>query len=271
MVNKTKKSRLPDLFKMFLGPVLFSIFLAVSCVCVSLYVPSGQSNNDAILTEEESGTVEDLVQSNQEMEGLKNPNAVDPVDYHKIVVNHKQQADLGLTLYRSLKSRAAVVSFYNKITHSTDVTLAIIENADVNDIPLSLAFALAYTESSYKTRAVNKNKNASVDRGLYQLNSNSFPKLAEWEFYNPYTSAKYGLAHLRFCLDTAGNETAALAMYNAGTTRVRSNGTPQTTLNYVDSIMNYRAGLDALLTTQVAVLYENELSSMIAMVKSNLE
>ncbi len=264
-MSKTKKSRLPDLFKMFFGPVLFSIFLAVSCVYVSKYVPEELPAEETIQSIEEE-TVE-VVQVIYETEEVKNPHAIDPVDYHSVVVSHKQKADLGLMLYRSLQSRAAVVSFYNKITHSTEVTLAIIENADANNIPLSLAFALAYTESRYKVRAINKNKNTSIDRGLFQLNNNSFPKLTETDFYDPYISAKYGMAHLRFCLDTAGNETAALAMYNAGTTRVRSNGTPQVTLNYVDSIMNYREGLDALLTTQVAILYENELSSMVAIAK----
>lgn len=267
MVNKTKKSRLPELFRMFFGPVLFSIFLAVSCVYVSFYVPDNASTREAVLNIEE--TAEDFDQLIVESNRKNNPFSIDPVDYHSEVVSHRQKADLGLTLYRSLQSRAAVVSFYNKITHSTDITLAIIENADANNIPLSLAFALAYTESSYRVRAINKNKNSSIDRGLFQLNNNSFPKLTEAEFYDPYISAKYGLAHLRFCLDTAGNETAALAMYNAGTTRVRSNGTPQVTLNYVDSIMNYREGLDALLTTQVAVLYKNEVSTMIAMVKDD--
>ncbi|HQL05151.1 MAG TPA: transglycosylase SLT domain-containing protein [Treponemataceae bacterium] len=269
MVNKTKKSRLTDLFRMFLGPMLFSLFLAVSCVYVSLYVPADMSTTDPILITEENNA--EVLEDDFEEEVYRNPHAIDPVDYHTVVVNYKEKADLGLTLYRSLQSRAAVVSFYNKITHSTDVTLAIVENADANDIPLSLAFALAYTESRYKVRAVNKNKNASIDRGLFQLNNNSFPKLTEAEFYNPYISAKYGMAHLRFCLDTAGNETAALAMYNAGTTRVRANGTPQVTLNYVDVIMNYREGLDALLTSQVAVLFENEVSTMIAMVKTDTQ
>lgn len=269
MVNKTKINRLSDLFRMFFGPVLFSLFLAVSCVYVSLYVPADKSTNEPILITEEN-TDEEVVQIESEENVYKNPHAIDPVNYHTVVVSYKEKADLGLALYRSLQSRAAVVSFYNKITHSTDVTLAIVENADANDIPLSLAFALAYTESRYKIRAINKNKNTSIDRGLFQLNNNSFPKLTEVEFYDPYISAKYGLAHLRFCLDTAGNETAALAMYNAGTTRVRSNGTPQSTLNYVDLIMNYREGLDALLTSQVAVLFENEVSTMIAMVKSDI-
>lgn len=104
--------------------------------------------------------------------------------------------------------------------------------------------------------AVNKNKNASIDRGLFQLNNRSFPQLAEEEFFDPAVSAKYGMAHLRFCLNVAGNEVSALAMYNAGTTKVRSNNTPQSTLNYVGKIMAYQEKLDRLFADEVLAYYE---------------
>ena len=116
--------------------------------------------------------------------------------------------------------------------------------------------------------AVNTNSNTSIDRGLFQLNSNSFPNLTEADFYNPKTSAKYGLSHLRFCLDTAGNEIAALAMYNAGTKRVRSNGTPQMTLNYVSGIINYRNGLEELFTNQVIAAIDKDNPSLLALLPS---
>ncbi|UKI53636.1 MAG: transglycosylase SLT domain-containing protein [Treponema sp.] len=62
--------------------------------------------------------------------------------------------------------------------------MAILEEAEKNDIPLSLAFALAYTESHYNVNAVNKNRNSSIDRGLFQLNNRSFPQLKEEDFFN---------------------------------------------------------------------------------------
>ena len=230
----TKKNRYLDSLKLFLAPTAFSLFLAVLCVSVLLYVPAETTEKQNLIAE-----ADDMY-------------SADDADYHKLVVSYKnKKADLGLRLYRNLESQAELVAFYTKITKNQDVTLAILENADKHNIPLSLAFALAYTESSYKVRAVNKNRNSSVDRGLFQLNNNSFPKLTEADFFDPYTSASYGLAHLRFCLDTAGNEVAALAMYNAGTNRVRNGGTPQMTLNYVDKIFSYRDGLDTLLYTEL--------------------
>lgn len=164
--------------------------------------------------------------------------------------------DAGLSLYRQPNSRAAVEWFYLHVTGNRETAMAILEEAEKNDIPLSLAFALAYTESRYDVNAVNKNRNASIDRGLFQLNNRSFPQLKEEDFFNPAVSAKYGMSHLRFCMNVAGNEVAALAMYNAGTNKVRADSTPQTTLNYVGKIMAYQDKLDKLFADEVLSYYE---------------
>lgn len=167
--------------------------------------------------------------------------------------------DDGLTLYRQPLSRSAVEWFYYQVTGNKNVAQAILSEAEKNDIPLSLAFALAHTESNYNARAVNKNSNTTIDRGLFQLNSNSFPDLTEADFFDPFISSKYGMSHLKFCLNTAGNEVSALAMYNAGTGRVRSNKTPQSTLNYVGKIMSYEKMLEQLFSEQVVAYFETQL------------
>lgn len=249
----TKKNRLPALLKMFFAPIVFSLFLAILCVYILFYMPTNTVEHSEIISQE---SIEEEVE-------VEHP-TITP-DYHSLVVSHKQKPDLGLSLYRNLESQSALIEFYTKITKNKDVTFAILENADKYNIPLSLAFALAYTESNYKVTAVNKNKNTSIDRGLFQLNNNSFPKLTESEFFDPYTSAYYGLAHLSFCLDTAGNEVAALAMYNAGTNRVRTGGTPQMTLNYVDKIFSYKEGLDALLYSELIEFTEPKQNTYLAM------
>jgi len=170
-----------------------------------------------------------------------------------------QTSDDGLTLYRQTLSKTSVEWFYTQITGNHDVAMAILTEAEKNEIPLSLAFALAHTESNYNSNAINKNTNATVDRGLFQLNSNSFPALTEADFFDPFVSSKYGMSHLKHCLNTAGNEVSALAMYNAGTGRVRSNKTPQSTLNYVGKIMTYQKMLDQLFNEQVVAYYETSL------------
>lgn len=185
--------------------------------------------------------------------------------FGSMVTDYGNQLDSGLEFYRALPTRTAVEWFYTNVTGDMDVALAILQEADKNNIPLSLAFSLAYTESRYKPGAINKNTNASIDRGVFQLNNKSFPALVEADFYDPYISAKYGLAHLRFCLDTAGNEVSALAMYNAGTNRVRNNGTPQMTLNYISKIQTYRQGLEELFESEVKAVYAQAGDAAIAM------
>lgn len=252
--DKTSKR---ELFIKFSGPILFSVFFAVLCVGIFKFLPEDAPINSEYIVAEK--------QNNSDEEEWQKSILVNPSDYHVKVVEHKnQKIDTGLELYRSALSRSSVVWFYNQITGNQDVTLAILTAAEANDIPLSLAFALAYTESRYKVTAVNSNTNKSIDRGLFQLNNRSFPQLKEEEFFDPYISAKYGMSHLRFCLDTAGNEVSALAMYNAGTTKVRSNKTPQVTLNYVSNIIGYREGLDVLFNTQVAIFYNQDSTSFLA-------
>ena len=167
--------------------------------------------------------------------------------------------DKGLTLYRQSMSRVSVEAFYTNITGNKDVTNAILTYAEKNDIPLSLAFALAHTESRYKVTAVGHNTNGTTDRGLFQLNSASYPRLTEEDFFDPYTSAKYGLAHLKQCLRSAGNSVSALAMYNAGQGRVSSNKTPQITLNYIGKIISYQNKLEQQFTDEVVIFYETQL------------
>lgn len=176
--------------------------------------------------------------------------------------------DRGLSLYREPESRAAVEWFYTQVTGNREVAGAVLAEAEKNDIPLGLAFSLAYMESGFNVKAVNRNSNSTVDRGLFQLNSNSFPALTETDFFDPYISAKYGMSHLRFCLNSAGNEVSALAMYNAGTGRVRSNRTPQSTLNYVGKIMSYQEMLDELFANEVASYYEPRLFSGVSVAYS---
>jgi hypothetical protein len=59
------------------------------------------------------------------------------------------------------------------------------------------------------------------------------------------------VAHLDFCLDQGGNEVAALAIYNAGLTRVGKGGTPRSTLDYAARIIRWRDDLEDLFEVRV--------------------
>jgi hypothetical protein len=178
--------------------------------------------------------------------------AMHPKEYRDAILKVNQnKIDVILTLYRDPISKESVVAFFEAITHSRQVAEIILKYADEFEIEPSLAFALAWEESKYNIRAYNKNK-ASEDRGLFQLNSKSFPSLKVEDFYNPDLNARYGIAHLRWCLDLAGSEVAGLAMYNAGTNRVRSDSTPKSTLDYVSRIQTFRNGIEELFQQELA-------------------
>ena len=151
-------------------------------------------------------------------------------------------SDPGLALYRDPRSRAAVESFYSGVAGDPQVGRIILQQASAHDIPLPLAFAVAWGESQFNPRAFNRNPK-SVDRGLFQLNNKTFPHVRVDDFYDPQVNARLGMRHLRFCLNEGESELVALAIYNAGTLKVRK-GTPYSTLNHIARILEYREKLE---------------------------
>ena len=147
--------------------------------------------------------------------------------------------------YRRSETRTFVIDFFAGICPSREVAETVLAYADLFNIPPALAFSLAWEESRFNHRAVNnKNLDESIDRGLFQLNNRSFPRLDLNAFFNPEVNARYGMGHLRYCLDTGGSEIVALAMYNAGSGRVGSSGTPKSTLDYINRILENRQKIE---------------------------
>jgi hypothetical protein len=164
----------------------------------------------------------------------------------------KPVQDLISEYYRDPLSRDMVIDFFSRITGSSEIAEIILAASETYGVPPSLAFAVAWEESRYRPRALNaRNQNGSVDRGLFQLNNHSFPKLSEKDFFDPRINAQYGIAHLRWCLDAGRSETVALAMYNAGVVRVNANGTPKTTLEYVGRILNSWRKIDSFFEAEI--------------------
>jgi soluble lytic murein transglycosylase-like protein len=158
-----------------------------------------------------------------------------------------ENPDLILHYYRNGANRLEVITFFSALVQSEEIAASILLNADKFDIPPSLAFALCWGESRFNPLAVNRtNRNRTIDRGLFQLNDESFPRLKEADFFNPAVNAHYGLAHLRWCLDVGGSEVTGLAMYNAGTNRVKAGTTPRHTLDHISRILAFRNGIESL-------------------------
>jgi len=174
-------------------------------------------------------------------------------------VEKLSKADPIAQYYKDERTKTATLGFFATITHSESVAKAILDNAIKFEVPPALAFALALEESDFRIDAINRN-GGSVDRGLFQLNSKSYPGLTLKDFYDPATNSRYGVSHLKGCLDDAGNEVAALAMYNAGNGRVARDATPQRTLNYVSRILSYKANIAGLFAAKVMAPQRNDSS-----------
>jgi hypothetical protein len=104
----------------------------------------------------------------------------------------------------------------------------------------SLVKAVIHAESGYDPNAVSA-KGAS---GLMQLMPNTARSLKVGNSLDPAENIRGGVRYLRFLLDTfRGDESLALAAYNAGLSRVAQYGgiPPYTeTRNYVAKVLQYR-------------------------------
>jgi len=136
-----------------------------------------------------------------------------------------------------------IADFLSRRSGTTEIASIIMKETRKNDLPISLTFSLAWAESRFNPFAVNWNE-GSVDRGLFQLNNRSFPDLKDLQFFDPVLNTENGVAYLKYCLERGKNEVTALAMYNAGPSRVSERGAPVMTLDYIHKIMTYREKLE---------------------------
>ncbi len=167
---------------------------------------------------------------------------VDPADYANIR-NLLDSEKPMLALYREDVTHQAVVDFFVNLTGTPETALPMMYYAEREDISFSLVFSLTWVESRFDPKAVNRNA-TSIDRGLFQLNSLTFRSLTNEDFFNIDVNAYHGIDYLSWSLEHTDDEYQAVAVYNAGLTRVRAGRTPQSTLIYVERIREYRAQLE---------------------------
>jgi len=205
-----------------------------------------------------SGYVYNPVVENQNLaQGLIQKNSAEAKSVNVFYRSRADHRDPILELYRDAEARARVMDFFAGVCASPEIVQVILDCADSFNIAPALAFALAWEESRLNPYAVNnKNRDGSIDRGLFQLNNRSFPRLEVQAFFNPGINAQHGMSHLRHCLDVGGSEIAALAMYNAGANRVNSSGAPKSTLDYISRIMENRREIENLFQKQEALFQE---------------
>ena len=156
------------------------------------------------------------------------------------IIQEKSE-DIRITEYviDNIKSEK-VLSFYDSLTGSRKITIAILQNAREWNVPINFAFALAKKESEFNPHCENYNEwNDSWDRGLFQLNDKSFV-LTEEEYFNPDINAHKGLQYFHQQLLTFGDTYLAMLAYNWGPNRVKAGRTPpKKVVDYIEDIKNY--------------------------------
>jgi len=165
-----------------------------------------------------------------------------PVNYAN-VMNLLESDDPMLALYREDITHNTVKEFFIRLTGSEETALPALYHAEKRNLSPAIVFSLMWVESRFNSQAINRNA-TSTDRGLFQLNSRSFPKLGLEDFFDPETSARHGTEYLSYAFGRTVDPRTAVAIYNAGPSRVLAGQTPASTLVYVDRIMEYRETLN---------------------------
>ncbi|MBO5288586.1 MAG: transglycosylase SLT domain-containing protein [Spirochaetales bacterium] len=133
------------------------------------------------------------------------------------------------------------LDYYTGVIENKNIAKLAITYSEKEGIDTSLLVALMKTESNFNPNAINYNYNGSVDRGLCQLNSKTFPNLSKKDFYDPETNIKTAAAFLRWCMENSNhNLVKALAYYNAGWGNVTNENVGDLTLNYIQKITTYK-------------------------------
>lgn len=213
-------------------------FTLLALVTILLGCSSGNPYVPSQFTAQESGGYEFNWDSRVNTDGLVPESGTYPNVAN--VLNEEQPM---LRLYREDVTHQAVVDFFRELTGSEEIALPILYHADRNDLPVSLVFALSWVESRFSPYAINANSH-SIDRGLFQLNSKSFVQLSTDDFFHPEVNARHGTDYLKFSLNYGGDHRTAVAIYNAGLTRVRQDRIPQSTQNHVERVMAYKSSLE---------------------------
>jgi len=157
-----------------------------------------------------------------------------------------------LDVNHEIKRRAdfeELVGFYSTYTADHEIAEVIIDEALRNEIPLNLAFALAWRESQYNPWAVSRpNRSGTRDWGLFQLNDGHRRHWTRKDFFDVRKNTRTGLSFLRYCIDEMGSIRGGLAAYNAGVGGVRIYGVPASTKLYIKAIFSYEKKLDLAFT-----------------------
>jgi soluble lytic murein transglycosylase-like protein len=149
------------------------------------------------------------------------------------------------TLLLLVATSAYSYSDHSGALPTQEIANIIIGASAEHGIPYDIAYRLASWESGYDVRATNKNKNGTVDKGLFMLNSRWLKEFAirynggsKIDPFNPVVNARVAMAHLANLYRVTGKWRLALAAYNCGLKRMREGDWPKPTMNLVNFVLD---------------------------------
>lgn len=154
-----------------------------------------------------------------------------------------------LTSYQDSRLWLIPLDYIEEIVGNKEVAELIYLHSVKEGVPPIISVALCWRESEFKINAFNRNVNGTVDRGLFQLNSqyynpNTIPEVTvNKEIYYPFINIKYGVRHLakeyRYWRDSGDINYLwkAYASYNCGRKRVIDNTIPKSTFFHATSLV----------------------------------
>lgn len=104
---------------------------------------------------------------------------------------------------------------------SEEITKCFVRAGEYYDIPPLVLWSVAYVESGFNYKAINRNKDGSYDIGIMQINSRWLPVLKKYgihvrDLYDPCVNIFVGAWILKRCYVYYNDLGDALACYNTG-------------------------------------------------------
>jgi len=150
-------------------------------------------------------------------------------------INHQKQIGIKNKELRFLTDKNEIenLAFLIEYCNGNDRVLKeVLYLADLYGVDYVLILSVIKVESNFRKYARGYNKD-SVDLGYMQLNSKVFKEVDDIFDKN----IQYGVEHLKWCLDKAGNTYKGLAYYNAGIGKVKGYRAGEMTFDYVNKVM----------------------------------
>lgn len=112
------------------------------------------------------------------------------------------------------------LGFYSGLTRNNEIAAIIVDAALTKEVPVNLAFAIAWTESRFNPLAVNTNGNNTTDNGLFQINDYYHPEV---DPFDNTEASHYAMGYLTEQYNKFYSWDIAGMLYNAGTVENISN------------------------------------------------